>query len=139
MSAPFIIVSALVSAPLEKVWQAWTLPQHVMHWNQASPDWHCPLAEIDLQVGGKFSYRMAAKDESFQFDFSGAYQEIESQKALKILLDDGRVWEVDFDQQDANSTLVTERFEPENDNPRELQEGGWQAILNSFKSYTESF
>ena len=120
MSASFITVSALVSAPLERVWQAWTLPQHVMLWNQASPDWHCPMAEIDLQVGRKFTYRMAAKDGSFQFDFSGAYQEIKLQKALKILLDDGRVWEVDFDQQDAHNTLVTESFEPENDNPPEL-------------------
>ena len=29
-------------------------------------------------------------------------------------------------------------FEPETENPIELQQGGWQAILNNFKKFAES-
>ena len=33
--------------------------------------------------------------------------------------------------------VVTEQFEPENQNSIELQEAGWQNILDNFKSYVE--
>lgn len=66
-----ITVSVIVNAPLQKVWQFWTLPEHIKQWNFASDDWHTPKAENDLQVGGKFLSRMEAKDGSFGFDFWG--------------------------------------------------------------------
>ena len=34
-------------------------------------------------------------------------------------------------------TEVVESFEAENQNPIEMLQGGWQAILNSFKAHTE--
>jgi hypothetical protein len=37
-----------------------------------------------------------------------------------------------------NETTVIETFDPENINSMELQKSGWQAILNNFKSYTET-
>jgi len=36
-----------------------------------------------------------------------------------------------------NGTLVTESFEAESENSPELQQTGWQMILNSFKKYVE--
>jgi uncharacterized protein YndB with AHSA1/START domain len=35
-------------------------------------------------------------------------------------------------------TKVTEQFEPENQNPEDMQQAGWQMILDNFKSYAES-
>jgi hypothetical protein len=35
------------------------------------------------------------------------------------------------------TTLVTEQFEPEQQNPEEMQQMGWQMTLNNFKEYTE--
>jgi hypothetical protein len=32
---------------------------------------------------------------------------------------------------------VVEVFEPESQNSLEMQKGGWQAILDNFKKYTE--
>jgi hypothetical protein len=37
-----------------------------------------------------------------------------------------------------DSTEVNIEFDAENQNALELQENGWQAILNNFKSYAES-
>jgi hypothetical protein len=34
--------------------------------------------------------------------------------------------------------MVIESFEAETENTEELQQMGWQAILNNFKKYTES-
>ncbi len=36
-----------------------------------------------------------------------------------------------------NETRVVESFEAETTNSTELQKGGWQAILDNFKKYTE--
>jgi hypothetical protein len=36
-----------------------------------------------------------------------------------------------------NETIVTETFDPENENPSEIQKAGWQAILDNFKKYVE--
>ena len=49
----------------------------------------------------------------------------------------GRYCTVTFDDQD-NTTTVTVVFDPETENPIDLQKSGWQAILDNFKRYTES-
>jgi uncharacterized protein YndB with AHSA1/START domain len=131
-----ITVEAVVAAPLEKVWDCWTLPQHIVQWNQASEDWHTPTATNDLKVGGKFTSRMEAKDGSMGFDFEGIYDVVDWHKSIGYHMADGRKVSIRFDTQ-PNGTLVTESFDPENMHSYDLQHAGWQAILNSFKSYTE--
>ncbi|MBS1573997.1 MAG: activator of HSP90 ATPase, partial [Bacteroidetes bacterium] len=37
-----------------------------------------------------------------------------------------------------NKTKIETAFEAESTNPVEMQKGGWQAILNNFKKYTEN-
>jgi predicted 3-demethylubiquinone-9 3-methyltransferase (glyoxalase superfamily)/uncharacterized protein YndB with AHSA1/START domain len=132
-----ITIKTTVKVPVEKAWEAFTSPKHVMQWNQASPDWHCPAAKNDLRAGGSFSYTMAAKDGSFSFDFEGKYDEIEPLKLIKVTLADERYWLTTFKAKGKNTTEVTEIFEAEQMNPVEMQRGGWQAILNSFKAHTE--
>lgn len=134
---PVITIHALIQAPVDKVWKAWTGPEHVKNWNHASDDWHCPAAASDLRDGGNFSFTMAAKDGSFSFDFGGSYEEVKEHEYIGAVIGDGRTWKTWFKQQD-EGTLVTEKFEAEQMNSLELQQGGWQAILNNFKKYVES-
>lgn len=132
-----ISVSACVNAPVDKVWQAWTGPEHITQWNAATPDWHCPKAENDLRVGGKFSSVMAARDGSFEFDFNGIYSEVTEHKSIQYAMPDGRNVSIKFEDL-GDHTQVTETFDPESMNSLEMQQAGWQAILDNFKSYTES-
>ena len=131
-----ITVSVIVNAPLQKVWQFWTLPEHIKQWNFASDDWHTPKAENDLRVGGKFLSRMEAKDGSFGFDFWGVYDEIKENELITYTMGDDRKAKIIFINE-GNATKVIETFEAENENSIELQQGGWQAILNNFKKYSE--
>ena len=135
--ATMIKIEALVHAPVEKVWATWTEPQHIANWAFASDDWHAPHAENDLRVDGRFSTTMAAKDGSFSFDFGGVYTEVKPLESIKYTMDDGRVSDITFTQQ-GNATYIVQNFEAETENPVELQQGGWQAILNNFKKYAES-
>jgi uncharacterized protein YndB with AHSA1/START domain len=131
-----ITVTATIDASIETVWNNWTAPEHIVNWNNASDDWHTPKAENDLRIGGKFLSRMEAKDGSFGFDFEGTYDVVETHKTIEYTLPDGRHVSIQF-QEKGNQTEVTETFDPENQNPPELQQQGWQMILNNFKKYTE--
>jgi uncharacterized protein YndB with AHSA1/START domain len=132
-----ITIEATVNAPVEKVWSIWTGTEHIKKWNNASPDWHTPKAEHDLKPGGKFVYRMEAKDGSFGFDFSGTFDVVIINECLESTLDDGRKVKIVFKNVNG-TTHITETFEAENENPIEMQKNGWQAILNNFKSYAET-
>ena len=132
-----ITVTAEVNAPVEKVWDCWTTPEHITKWNYASDDWHCPAAENDVRPDGKFSFTMAAKDGSFSFDFGGIYTEVTKHKKISSTLGDERKVDVTFEEKNGKTT-VQESFEAENMNSLELQRDGWQAILDNFKKYTES-
>jgi len=131
-----ITVKTTVNAPLEKVWKYWTEPIHIIKWNNASDDWHTPFAENDLRVGGKFISRMEVKDGSFGFDFSGIYDEVQFHEVISYTLVDGREVKITFIGQE-NETRIKETFDAETINSIELQQGGWQAILDNFKKYAE--
>lgn len=132
-----ITVESTVKAPVEKVWKYWAGPAHIKKWNNASEDWHTPHAENDLRTGGKFLSRMEAKDGSFGFDFGGVYDTVKTNELIEYTMGDGRKVKVTF-AANGNETRVTETFEAETMNSIEMQKGGWQAILNNFKKYTET-
>jgi uncharacterized protein YndB with AHSA1/START domain len=136
MSATQITIATAVSASPQKVWEYWTLPRHIVKWNFASDDWHCPRSENDLRVGGKMNSRMEAKDGSFGFDFEAIYDEVVDLKKITYSMADGRQASTVFEA-DGEKTKVTTTFDAENTHPLEMQKNGWQAILNNFKNYVE--
>ena len=132
-----IRVQVTVNAPIEKVWFFWTNPEFIIKWNNASDDWHTTKAENNLIVGGKFSSRMEAKDGSEGFDLWGTYDEIVYPERITYTMGDGRKAEIDFIDI-SDMTEIIESFEAETENSLELQQGGWQAILDNFKKLVEN-
>ncbi|TYP79129.1 SRPBCC family protein [Paenibacillus methanolicus] len=132
-----LTVEAIVNKPVEHVWKVWTEPAHIKQWNNASEDWHTPHAENDLRVGGAFSSRMEAKDGSFGFDFGGTYDQVDLHETIAYSLGDGRKVKISF-VPEGETTKIVESFEAEETNAVEMQQAGWQAILDNFKKYAES-
>lgn len=132
-----ITVSALVNKPVAHVWKIWTEPEHIMQWNAASDDWHCPMATNDPRTGGTFSSTMAARDGSTSFDFDGVYDDVQLHKRIAYTMSDGRTCEILFTEE-AGATKVVESFDAETQNSVELQRGGWQAIMDRFKKHAEA-
>ncbi len=131
-----ITVAASVEAPVEKVWECYTRPEHITRWCHASDDWHAPHAENDLREGGRFKTTMAARDGSFSFDFSGVYDHVNPHHEIRYTLDDGRKVTVLFNGS-GTTTDIMQTFEAEETNSIEMQRSGWQAILENFKKLTE--
>jgi uncharacterized protein YndB with AHSA1/START domain len=131
-----ITVQATINADKNKVWDYYTKPEHITQWNFADPSWHCPAAENDMKIGGRYFARMEASDGSFGFDFEAIYSEIIVGEQFTYEFG-GRIATVKFNGL-GNKTEVIVTFDPENENPIEMQKNGWQAILNNFKNYVET-
>jgi len=131
-----ITVTATINADAKKVWDYYNNPKHIINWNFADPSWHCPTATNDMKIGGTYKARMEAKDKSFGFDFEAVYTDIKDGKEFTYGFG-GRTCTVKFNELNDHTEVIVS-FDPESENPIEMQKAGWQAILNNFKSYTES-
>lgn len=131
-----IIVSTLVKANIAKAWEYYTKPEHIVNWNFADASWHCPSAINDMSIGGTYKARMEAKDGSFGFDFEARYTEINDMSDFTYEFGD-RVARVTFVDKGDDMTEIEITFDPETENSIELQQEGWQSILNNFKKYVE--
>lgn len=132
-----IAIQAVVNRKRGDVWRFFNQPEHIVKWNFASDDWCCPSAEVDLRVGGRHCSRMEAKDGSFGFDFEAIYDEVELESKIAYTMSDGRQAETTF-RDLGDSTRVATTFDPDKENPADMQRAGWRAILDNFKKYAES-
>lgn len=138
MSENTITIRATVNADKIKVWNYYTQPKNIIHWNFASDDWHCPSASNNMIVGGLYSARMEAKDGSFGFDFEAVYNEIVDGEKFIYTMPNHRTVHVLFHQVGEDATEVEITFDIDQENPIEFQRAGWQAILDNFKHYVET-
>jgi uncharacterized protein YndB with AHSA1/START domain len=80
-----LVVKRIIDAPLEMVWKAWTVPQHVMRW--WGPQYYTsPSCQIDLREGGKYVFAMQApQEQGGQVHYSsGVYQKIVPMERLEF-------------------------------------------------------
>jgi uncharacterized protein YndB with AHSA1/START domain len=133
-----ITVETDITAEINNVWTCWTAPEHIVNWNFASDEWHCPSAENNLRPGGKFRYVMASKDGEMSFDFEGVYNKVLPHNQITYTLTDGRKVRIEFEDH-GETTRIRETFDAENENSPEMQKKGWQAILDNFKKYAEGY
>ncbi len=137
-----ITIETTTTAPIEKVWEYWNAPEHITKWAFASNDWEAPYAENDIRTGGKFKTTMAAKDGSASFDFTGTYTNVVLNELIEYDMDKApneeipRHVKIEFIETSSGVKII-ETFDTENENPIEMQRGGWQAILENFKKYVE--
>lgn len=134
MSTP-ITVSVTVAASREKAWEYYTNPEYITKWNFADDSWWCPRATNDVRVGGRYYARMEARDGSAGFDFEATYTEVIVPESFTYEFG-GRYATVTFVEQNG-STTVTVVFDPETENPIDLQQAGWQSILNNYALLVE--
>ena len=132
-----ITVEINIDKPVQYVWQLWTSPAHIQHWNIPFDDWHSPKIENDFKEGGKFLYRMEAKDGSAGFDHTGNYDKIIPGQLVEYTLSDGRKSVIKFISE-AEATLLVESFDPEKETSADVQREFCYSVLKKFKNYVEA-
>ena len=131
-----ITVETLVKAPLGTVWAAYTTPEDIKQWNNASDDWHTTESFVDLRAGGVFTSRMEAKDGSFGFDFAGTYTKVITNERIEYAFGERNAVVEFIDGAEGVKVRVT--FDAESEHPVEQQRQGWQAILNNFAKHVQA-
>src|SRR4249920_1835388 len=131
-----LVAEICINAPIEKVWDVWTNPGHIVHWNNISDEWHTPRAENDLRVGGRLFLRMEKKDNSGGFNYECFYDEIVARQKISHTGSDNRKTTILFFDAEDGVKLI-ETFDPESKTPLDIQQAFCQSILNKFKSYVE--
>jgi serine/threonine protein kinase len=127
-----------VRAPVEQVFAAWITPEQMTDWFAPTDDYSTPIAEVDLQVGGRFKLAMKHKDKEFAHIACGQFCRIQAPYFLQLTW----AWEAPnpspFETQltvefrpNGNATDVTlihERFWDER--TRKDHNEGWTGCLN---------
>lgn len=69
-----LVITRDFDVPRERVWKAWTVPEHVRRW-WGPKGFTSPVSEIDLRVGGAYLNCMRSP-EGQEFWSTGVYREI---------------------------------------------------------------
>lgn len=69
-----LVITRIFDAPREKVWKAWTDPEHLVRW-WGPQVFTSPVCKVDLRVGGKYLFCMRSPDGQ-DFWSTGEYREI---------------------------------------------------------------
>lgn len=131
-----ISVQTTINGAIDKVWEFWTLPEHIVKWNFPSEDWQTTSAENEVKLQGKFKYTMKEKKGSGGFDFEGIYTDVKVFSLIEYKLFDNRTGSIRFEENNGIVNL-TEIFEPNSQDPEDLQRQWCQAVINNFKDYVE--
>lgn len=75
-----LTLDRLVDLPVERLWAAWTEPDHLVRWFTPAP-WRTVACEIDLRPGGRFRTRMQGPAGE-AFDNLGCYLVVEAPHRL---------------------------------------------------------
>lgn len=70
------VTTRVFEAPRERVFEAWTRPEHLPHWLLGPEGWTMPLCKVDLRPGGAWHFGWRHPDGS-AMEMSGVYQEIQ--------------------------------------------------------------
>jgi uncharacterized protein YndB with AHSA1/START domain len=105
-----VVMTRVLDAPRELVWEAWTNPKHIVNW-WGPNGFITTIESMDLRIGGEWKYMMVAADGT-RYPNHSVFKEITPVSKLVYDQGDGeRVW---FEasvtlQESGNGTLLTLR------------------------------
>jgi uncharacterized protein YndB with AHSA1/START domain len=131
------------NAPRERVFEAWTNPDHLRKWHHPDEDYETSIVEVDLREGGAYRIGMRHIEKDILHVACGEYREISSPERL--------VFTWSWEEREMDPTLVTIRFHDKGDQTevellherfadaetRDHHETGWTGCTGSLAAYLE--
>lgn len=71
-----VVVKRKFDAPAELVWRCYTEPALLPRWLGGYPGWTMTMCEMDLRVGGTYTWRWRNEEQDVEFGFTGTFEEI---------------------------------------------------------------
>jgi len=123
------------AATAEEVFDAWTDPEVMRRWFHCDPDWDTPVAEVDLQVGGKVRIVMR-KPDGAEVGAHGEYMVIERPRRLVMTWTfedepaNQQLIELTFFESAGSTTVLMVNTGISTDERRDSQDEGWHGCLD---------
>jgi len=95
-----LIISRVFDAPRALVFEAWTKPEHMVHWFGPN-GFTLPVCEMDFRVGGKCRFCMRASDGNEHYT-QGIYREVVPAERI--------VWTSSFEDVPGSEILTSVTF-----------------------------
>ena len=147
MNAPVLTENKLtirrtINAPIQKVFDAWTQPEHLLKWWHCDPAWTTEVAEVDLRVGGKYRLGMQNPELDFPHVCFGHFIEVDAPNRLVYTWE----WEepsehpgesqvtVEFSDVDGSTEILIVHEGFSGTPATEAHSKGWQGALAVFDS-----
>jgi uncharacterized protein YndB with AHSA1/START domain len=127
------VISRVFDAPRQLVFDAFTKPEHLVHWHHAGEGWKTPFAETDPRAGGKLRIGYGSPDGKEDFVLEGTYREVRAPERI-VYVFDGRPVTVTFDDV-GGKTKVTLEVTMETENHEDLQRTGWTEHVDNLAAY----
>lgn len=94
----------MIKAPRQRVFDAWTQPEHLMNWWRKDPDWSTEVVEVDLRIGGKYRLGMRDPKQPQAYVCFGQFREINEPEKLVY------TWSWEPPGMEVGESLVTVEF-----------------------------
>jgi uncharacterized protein YndB with AHSA1/START domain len=98
-----VVLTRVIDAPRERVFEAWTKPEHLPHWMLGPDGWTMPICESDLRPGGAWHY-VWRKSDGAEMEMRGEHREIARPERLVSTERWGGDW-----PETLNTLVLTER------------------------------
>ena len=95
-----LVITRIFEAPRAVVFEAWTKPEHMVHWFGPN-GFTLPVCEMDFRVGGKYRFCMRASHGNEHYS-QGVYREIVPSERI--------VWTSTFEDTPGSEILTTVTF-----------------------------
>ena len=141
-----IRISREISAPIERVWQAWTTPEDITHWFVAEHGLDTEVIQMDVKKGGhaRLKFPGAAGE------YTWTYVEIDKPNKLVIdILDfsfaeypegNGGICNIELEDLGGKTRLSVSGELPDsmnNEKMRKMAEKGWGFTLNNLNDFVK--
>ena len=134
-SGRVVRIERTFAASAEQVFDAWTSPEVMRRWFHCEPDWDTPVADVDLQLGGKVRVVMR-KPDGTEVEARGEFTLIDRPHRLVITWtfnDDPsneQLIELSFLEYEGSTTVLLVNTRISTDKRRDEQARGWQGCLD---------
>ena len=138
-----VVLSRVIKAPVEKVYQAWTDPAQLKLWFSPNVRWKTPLIESDPKPGGVHSIIMRHSDGD-KMQIAGRYVEATPNSRISFtwqsgdgLMTEESLVTIELREvpEGTEITLTHERLQDQN--TKEQVSGGWSGCLEMLEAFFE--
>ena len=137
-----VVATRYVEAPVEEVFDAWTIPEHVTRWMLGPPGYSMPVCEIDLRQGGAWRFVWRGPD-GRELEMSGEYREVKRPERIVSIERWGDPWPetlnvFDFAEEDDGTTITcTVLYPSKGARDAALETGMKEGMAHSLDRLTE--